>query len=126
MSCLGLLLLRLANQNKGDHSHKKNPLPFFHHKVQRTQLLNSKDQYSAGSFAVRPFPLTHHLCKSHKVFQQKETLCSKCYTVRKMVFFASVISSLEKTSSQCQDSAKTGRDLPGLALTCPSVCGCLG
>lgn len=37
----------------------KKTLPFFHHKVQKTQLLNSKDQYSAGSFAVRPFPPTH-------------------------------------------------------------------
>lgn len=37
----------------------KKTLPFLHHKVQETQFLNSKDQYSAGSFAVRPFPPTH-------------------------------------------------------------------
>lgn len=72
-----------------------------------------------------------HLCKSHKVFQKKGRLHWKGlifsdYRIRKMSFIGSVTSSLEKISSQYQDSAKTGRELPGLALTCLPVCWVCG
>lgn len=48
------------------------------------------------------------------------------YRIRKMSFIGSVTSSLEKISSQYQDSAKTGRELPGLALTCLPGCWVCG
>lgn len=133
MSCLGLLLLRLANQNKGDHSHEKTPYLSF---IIKCRGLSSQIQRTSTVLAALLWglSLSHtHLCKSHRVLQQMGTLGWKGlifpgYTVRKMTLFGSVISSLEKISSQYQDSAKTGRDLPGLALTCQPVfeAGCQG
>lgn len=129
MSCLGLLLLSLANQKKGDHSHE-NTLPFSHHKVQRTQLLNSKDQYSAGSFAVRPFPRTHPFVQIlQSLSTEGETLLERFYFPRshsKKDDFLWLCHQLPRENLQPVSQLSQNRKRhPGLAPACQSVCACV-
>lgn len=123
MSCLGLRLLRLANQSKGDHSYKKTP---YLSSITKHRGLSSWIQRTS---IVLAFP--SHLSKSHKVFQQKGRLCWKGlifpgHTIWKMAFFGCVISSLEKSPNSIRTQPKQEETYLGLLLPASQCVGVWG
>lgn len=129
MPCLGLLLLSLANQKKGDHSHG-NTLPFFHHKVQRTQHLNSKDQHRTGKFSGSHFPRTHPFVQiSQSLSTERETLLERFYFPRsysRKDDFLWLCHQFSRENLQpVSQLSQNRKSLSGLAPACQPVCACV-